>query len=207
MAGIMKKEVNYFDKFVAGVCLCRDAARKVLGMLTDERMSKEEREVVHEIEHAADRHVHEMFEHLNHSFITPIDRDDIIEIVKETDNVIDGIDAVATEFWLLHIDSLIPEAKKMAELIVRSCETMVIMMQELKHYKKNSKLMEHIIEINNIEEEGDEIYRNTVYRLFAPGTDALYAMKWRSVIELMENVLDACENVADTVHSIITKAS
>lgn len=207
MPGLIKKEVNYFDKFVEGAEFCREAAVKVHCMLRDNSISKEEREFVHGIEHAADRHVHEMFEHLNHSFLTPIDRDDIIEIVKETDNVVDGIDAVASEFWLLHINKLIPEAEKMAGLIVRSCQSMVEMMQELKHYKKNSKLMERIIEINCIEEEGDRIYQETVHKLFAPGADALFAVKWRSVIDLMENVLDACENVADTVQSVITKAS
>jgi predicted phosphate transport protein (TIGR00153 family) len=207
MPGLFKKEVNYFDQFIRGVSFCKEASEKLLGMLADNNVDSIERDTIHNIEQEADKHVHVMFEHLNHSFITPIDRDDIIEIVKETDNVTDGIDAVATEFWLMHIDSLLPESKRMMELIAKSCGIMVIMMQELKQYKKNNKLMERIIEINNIEEEGDRIYCDTIYKLFAPGADAFYAVKWRSIIDLMENVLDACENVADTVQSIVTKAS
>lgn len=208
MAGIIKKEVNYFDQFIAGVTYCKRAADALLVMLADDKVNGCERESIHRIEQEADKHVHEMFFHLNHSFITPIDREDIIEIVKETDNVTDGIDAVAQEFWMLHIDRLLPQSRRMAELIVKSCTAMMEMMQELKqHTKKNNKLMERIIEINNIEEEGDQIYREMLYELFAPGADAMHAVKWRAVIEMMENVLDNCENVADTVQSIITKSS
>ncbi len=208
MPGMIKKEVNYFDQFTSGVSFCKKAADALLMMLSDEKVNTCERESIHRIEQEADKHVHEMFSHLNHSFITPIDREDIIEIVKETDNVTDGIDAVAQEFWMLHIDHLIPQSRRMAELIVKSCTALVEMMQELKqHNKKNNRLMERIIEINNIEEEGDQIYRETLYELFAPGADAMMAVKWRAVIDLMENVLDNCENVADTVQSIMTKSS
>ena len=208
MPGLVKKEVNYFDQFTVGVRYCKSAAETLLKMLSDEKVNACERETIHAIEQEADKHVHMMFEHLNHSFITPIDREDIIEIVKETDNVTDGIDAVAQEFWMLHIERLIPPSRRMAELIVKSCTAMVDMMAELKQRaKKNNRLMECIIEINNIEEEGDAIYREALYELFAPGADAMHAIKWRAVIEMMENVLDNCENVADTVQSIITKSS
>jgi uncharacterized protein len=207
MAGIIRKETNYFDQFIIGVGFCKQAADALLAMLADEKVNREERQAVHIIEQEADKHVHVIFERLNQSFITPIDRTDIIEITKETDNVTDGIDAVAQEFWMLHLESLIPEARQMAELIVRACSLMADMMQELKHYKKTNKLLERIIEINVIEEEGDTIHREAVHRLFAPGADPMYSVKWRSIIEIMENVLDACENVADIVQSIVTKAS
>ncbi len=205
MSRIFKKEVNYFDQFVVGVEHCKRAADQLLAMLNDERLNNEEREVIHRIEQEADKHVHLMFNNLNHSFITPIDRDDIIEIVKETDNVTDGIDAVAEEFYMLHIDHLLPASRTMAELIVKSCARMVDMMTELKQFKKNNNVMQHIIEINNIEEEGDRIYRQAVYELYAPGADMGVAFRWRCILNLLEGVLDDCENVADTVQSIMTK--
>ncbi len=205
MSRVFKKEVDYFEEFTTGVGFCKRAAEALLATLNDEKLNNMERETIHKIEQEADKHVHSMFNHLNHSFITPIDREDIMQIVSETDNVTDGIDAVSEEFYMMHIDKLLPASRTMAELIVRSCTHMVAMMEELKQFKKNNKLMEQIIEINNIEEEGDKIYREAVYNLFAPGQDAMLAIKWRSILDLMENVLDNCENVADTVQSIITK--
>lgn len=205
MAPIFKKEVNYFDQFVVGVGYCKRAAEQLLATLNDERLNNEERETIHRIEQEADKHVHMMFNELNHSFITPIDRDDIIEIVKETDNVTDGIDGVAEEFYMLHIDHLLPAAKTMAELIVKSCGEMVEMMTELKQFKKNNNIIKHIIAINDIEEEGDRVYREAVYELYNPGQDLGQAAKWRLVFNLLENVLDTCENVADTVQTIMTK--
>ncbi len=205
MSRVFKKEVDYFEEFTIGVGFCKRAAEALLATLNDEKLNNMERETIHKIEQEADKHVHSMFNHLNHSFITPIDREDIIQIVSETDNVTDGIDAVSEEFYMMHIDKLLPASRSMAELIVRSCTHMVAMMEELKQFKKNNKLMEQIIEINNIEEEGDKIYREAVFTLFAPGQDAMLAIKWRSILDLMENVLDNCENVADTVQSIITK--
>lgn len=205
MSRVFKKEVDYFEEFTTGVGFCKQAAEALLAMLNDEKLNNLERESIHKIEQEADKHVHGMFDHLNHSFITPIDREDIIQIVSETDNVTDGIDAIAEEFWMMHIDRLMPASRTMAELIVRSTTHMVAMMEELKQFKKHNKLKEQIIEINNIEEEGDKIYREAVYAMFAPGQDPLVAIKWRSILDLMENVLDSCENVADTVQSIITK--
>lgn len=205
MSRVFKKEVDYFEQFIIGVSHCRRAAEALQAMLTDEQLNNPERESIHKIEQEADKHVHSMFNHLNHSFITPIDREDIMQIVSETDNVTDGIDAVAEEFWMMHIDRLIPASRNMAELIVRACAALVRMMEELKQFKKNNNLKEYIIEINDIEEEGDKIHREAVYELFTPGQDPLMAVKWRSILDLMENVLDNCENVADTVQSIITK--
>ena len=106
---------------------------------------------------------------------------------------------------MMHIDRLIPASRTMAELIVRATAALVRMMEELKLFKKHNTLMEHIIEINDIEEEGDKIHRESIYALFSPSQDPLMAVKWRSILDLMENVLDNCENVADTVQSIITK--
>lgn len=205
MSRVFKKEVDYFEQFTTGVGYCKQAADALLAMLNDENLNNLERESIHKIEQEADKHVHTMFNHLNHSFITPIDREDIIQIVSETDNVTDGIDAVAEEFWMMHIDRLIPASRTMAELIVRATAALVRMMEELKLFKKHNTLMEHIIEINDIEEEGDKIHRESIYALFSPSQDPLMAVKWRSILDLMENVLDNCENVADTVQSIITK--
>jgi uncharacterized protein Yka (UPF0111/DUF47 family) len=144
-------------------------------------------------------------EKLNKSFITPFDREDIYTLIKEMDNVIDFIEATSHRFNMLNITSIRPDALLLSSLIIECTKEITEIMLELKDMKKSKTIEKRIIEVNRIENMGDEIYRKAIYELFLNEKDAKEVIKWKETYEHLENTLDACEDVANIVEGIIMK--
>ena len=144
-----------------------------------------------------------MCERLNVAFITPIDRDDIYRIAKETDDITDSIERVANDMWVMHVDHITADMRLMGQYVVNACEKLVQLMSEIKNHKKSNKLYEYTVEINHIEEQGDKCYKNAIWELFEKEKDPIALIKAQSVYKSLEDALDDCEDVADCVESII----
>jgi uncharacterized protein Yka (UPF0111/DUF47 family) len=144
---------------------------------------------------------------LNRSFITPIEREDIIQLSRNIEETIDTIDEVAIMFNLLSVTDVRREAKDLGVLIVKSCGYLREAAEEFVNFKKSKKLMPLLIEINHIEEEADRLYQNSVKKLFSQETNVLDVIKWKNIFDTMEKVLDTCENVADVMEGVIIKNS
>ncbi len=201
------KDVNYFDLFIDAAKVCDKAAQKLSTMLCSTENYMLDAKEIHEIEHEGDTLYHTLYDHLNRSFITPIEREDILEIARYIEETIDTIDEVAIMFKMLSIRSIRPEAKELVKLIEKSCAALVEATIEFKHFKKSKKLPALLVEINHIEEEGDTLYQETIQNLFANEKDVLEVVKWKSIFDTLEEVLDATENVADVMEGVIMKNS
>ena len=103
---------------------------------------------------------------LNRSFITPIDREDIHLIAKELDNITDSIESTAHRFRMFNVKSITPDAIKLTNLIVACTRRVRDLMGEMKNMKTSKVLKKKIIEVNRIENEGDEIFRSAIANLF-----------------------------------------
>jgi len=198
-----RTEMDYFDMFVKGVQYALDAAKMLKALLDDGRVTQERVSAVKKIENDADIHMHKMCEQLNVAFITPIDRDDIYRIAKETDDITDSIERVANDLWVMHVDHITPDMRLMGQYVVDACEALVQLMSEIKHHKKSNKLYEYTVEINRIEELGDKCYKNAIYELYGREKDPIALIKAQNVYKVLEDALDDCEDVADCVESII----
>lgn len=199
----MAREMDYFDMFVKGVQYALDAAKILKALLDDGRVSQERVAQIKKIENDADIHMHKMCEQLNVAFITPIDRDDIYRIAKETDDITDSIERVANDLWVMHVEHITPDMRLMGQYVVDACEALVQLMSEIKNHKKSNKLYEYTVEINRIEEMGDKCYKNAIYELFGKEKDPIALIKMQNVYKVLEDALDDCEDVADCVESII----
>ena len=156
---VIKKDANYFDLFVKGVGYALAAAEQLHEMLSSDAITEEKILAIKKIEQDADNHMHMVAAQLNVAFITPIDRDDIYRIARETDDITDSMDSIASKLWIMHVKRITPSMKQMAEYCVKACEALVKLMSEIKHHKKNNKLKEYTVEINRIEEMGDRCYK------------------------------------------------
>jgi uncharacterized protein Yka (UPF0111/DUF47 family) len=156
-------------------------------------------------EQDCDKLVHAIMRKLNSSFVTPLDREDIDHIGHVMDNVVDGIEAAAQCFTMYNVTTIKPEAKAMSALIVRCTAELLQLMVELKRMKRSTTLQQIIIEINSIENEGDDIYRNALNSLFVKDADAVEIIRWKDMFELLENTIDACEDVANIVEGVVMK--
>lgn len=205
MFRITRKEEVFFTMFENTADMACTAAKKLNDLINNYTDVDKKIDSIQEIEHKCDQLVHSIVEQLNRSFITPIDREDINEIAKVLDNIADAIEDTAHRFRLFDIKAVTEDAKKMSDLLVICTEELKLVMTELKNMKTSKILCKKIIEVNRIENEGDNIYRNAMASLFTSGMDALEIIKWKEIYEFLENSLDACEDVANIVEGVVMK--
>ena len=200
------KEMNYFEVFNNMAVCTLEAAKKLEDMLGNYSDVGAKADAIHDIEHRSDNLFHEMTRELNRAFITPIDREDILQIADGIDSITDAIEDVSNLFDMLSIDVVEPEAFDMAKLIIRGAEALLEAIREFHQYKQPKKLTQLIIEVNHVEEEGDRVHRRVIRALYQSKTlDVLTIVKWKEIYDMMETVLDSCEDVADMLEGLAIK--
>ncbi len=207
MAG--KKDNKYFDSFVDMVNYSCEAAEYLQEIINnyDPETIKDNLKKMHEIEHAGDLTRHTMIKSLAKEFITPIEREDIMEMADAIDNVTDKIEDVALRLYMFNIKEIRDDAKKNAEVIVKCTESLRDALMEFHNFRKSKTIHEKIIEINTLEEEADQLYIAAVRHLFKSVDDGVTAASWNQVFHYMEDVCDACEDASDVIESVIMKNS
>lgn len=205
MFRMTQKEAIFFDMFVETAESTCKAAEMLVDLMINYSSVDKKIGAIEEMEHQCDQHIHKILEQLNRSFITPIDREDIYLIAKELDNITDSIESAAHRFSMLNVTVIRDDAKKLARLIEKSTKELKIVMAELKNMKKSTLLKEKIIEVNRLEDEGDDVFRKAVTDLFTTEKDAVEVIKWKEIYEYLEGTLDACEDVANIVEGVVMK--
>jgi len=160
---------------------------------------------IREEEHAADQLAHQALERLDRTFITPFDREDIHTLVGELDDIIDGVDALAKRFPLFHIKAIEENFLKQTGVLVDATTTVDQAVRKLRHSRKLSELSESLIKVHHQESVGDDNHHAAMSRLFDGHVDALEVMKWKELYDLIEDAIDGCEDVCNTLERIVLK--
>ena len=204
-----KGDRYYFDNFIECVeCSC--LAATLLGE-TVKNYSRSKltqvREQIHEIEHEADGKKHELMFMLNKAFITPIEREDVISLAQNLDDITDTIEDVFLRIYICDVDAIKDTAVAMTELVISACAALKTAMEEFPEFRKSTKLKEHLIRINDLEEEGDNLYIEGMRELHTGGCEPLEVIAWRDIYSYLERCMDACEHAADVIETVIMKNS
>lgn len=202
-----KNGYSYFAFFREMIdCAC-EAATALNSMFSDYQPAnlRQEADAIHRIEHDADLKKHDMMSHLLREFLPPIDREDIVNISHVLDEVVDLIEEVVICLYMNNIQKCRADVMPMVSLISKQCEELKKLMAEFENYKKSDKLMESIIVINTLEEEGDRLYLEAMRSLTLGCADALELVAWRDIYSSLEDCCDACEKVADAVEEVVMK--
>lgn len=202
---VSKKEGIFFDWFIEFAQLANKAAEALEDLVHDYTDVSEKILIIEKYESECDLLVHNIFARLYTSFITPIDREDIDRIAHEMDDIVDNIEAAAHRFRMYNVSEIKDEAKALSCLITLCTSELVDLMVELKIMKKSKTLQKKIIEINRIENEGDNTYRAAIRELFLTGSDAVEIIKWKDMFEWLEDCIDACEDVANIIEGVVMK--
>lgn len=205
-----KKDNNYyFDTFEKCISYANEAAILLKDCFDnfDAGNLKVHIDEMHGIEHTADGVKHELMERLMKEFLPPIEREDIVELARTIDDVVDTVEDVLLGMYMYNITELRSEVKEFANLIARCCAGLAEMAKELANFKKSALLKERIVEINGLEEEGDRLYIEAIRRLYTEEKDAVAILTWTTLYDRLEKCCDSCEDVADTVEQIIMKNS
>ena len=206
MFRITPKEEIFFDFFVEIVQKNVKAAELFYDLMNDYKNVGEKVKQIEVIEHDCDAIVHKVFRQLDASFITPIDREDIHLIAKELDDITDEVEMTAQRFIMFNVDNIKGDAIKMAKLIVDATKELEVLVTDLRFMKKKTeKIHNKIIDINKIENDGDYIFRAAMKELFSSEKDVMEVVRWKSIYNYLEAVLDSCENVANIIEGIVMK--
>lgn len=205
MFRITRKEGIFFDMFAETVQKSYDAAILLLDLMKNYTDVINKVKEIEEVEHESDKYVHKILAQLNKSFITPIDREDIYLIAKELDNITDDIEATAHRFKMFNVKDIKEDAIKLVEMIVLCTKELKEIMIEMNNMKRSKTLKDKIIEVNRIEDDGDNIFRAAITNLFINEKDAIEVIKWKEIYEYLENTLDACEDVANIIEGVVMK--
>jgi len=204
-----KKHYNYFEKFVELVSISYQCAEILNDTLTnfDPKNLGQKVDEIHKIEHSGDLLNHELMSRLATEFIAPIEREDIVTLSQQIDDLTDAIEDVLIKIHIFNVTSLKPQVLKFTKLIIESCQALKEVLEEFPNYKRSTKLNAKIVEVNNLEEEGDKLYYSTVRNLYSSSNDPVELLVWTEIFDLLEKCCDACEMTADTVESIVMKNS
>jgi uncharacterized protein len=163
-------------------------------------------QAINDLEHKGDQITHEIFKGLNKVFITPLDREDIMELASKLDDVMDGIEATMARFDYLNITYTDTYMKEFSAVIVSSCQHILDAFKLLSK-KKYLQIMEHAVKINSLENEGDRLMREGIREIFLQKKDIYEDIKLKAVYERLEETTDACEDVANILESVVLRYS
>ncbi len=175
-------------------------------LLNDFTHIEQKRAKLKEVEHEADKLVHNIFYELNSTFITPIDREDIAELTSGLDDIMDNTYAAANRIYLYEISEPTKAMKELVQCLRTIIDQLVIMLSKFQDLKNSRETNDFCIEINRLENVADEIYTQALAELFK-GKDSIQIMKLKEIYEYLENATDSCEDVANTISDILVKNS
>jgi predicted phosphate transport protein (TIGR00153 family) len=158
-----------------------------------------------ELEHQGDEAAHAIIEHLNKTFITPFDREDIHELTKELDNITDMIYNIARRLAIYRFNEVNETLVNFASVIEKSVQEVASVVKGLNNLKNSKSIQESCVEINRLENVGDAMRDSALAELFDTIKDPILVIKWKEIYEFAETVLDICEDVANVVESILVK--
>ena len=204
-----KQDSFYFETFITCIDYSCQAAHLLHQVMSDYDPSqiKEKLDEMHTLEHSADVKKHEMLNVLAKAFITPIEREDIMLLSQNIVVVTDQIEDVLLRLYCNNVHSIRPDALKLSEVMIRVCEEAKNMAREFADFKHSKTLHTHIVNINTMEEEADELFISSLRTLHTTCSDPLQVITWREIYTFMEKCVDACEHVADCIESVVMKNS
>jgi predicted phosphate transport protein (TIGR00153 family) len=201
---LIPRKSIFFTQFSQHAQNALEAAEALDRLFTDFTDVEKKVRDIHAIEHYGDKLTHEIMRELNETFVTPLDREDIIGLASKIDDVTDVSYDVSEVVQLYKVTQIRPTAQRQTKVLVAAVGEMVSMMNNLEGLKD---LDSHLIKIHTYENEGDQVFRDAVADLFARETNAIEIIKWKDIHSLIEVALDRCEDVANIVEMIKIKHS
>jgi predicted phosphate transport protein (TIGR00153 family) len=155
-------------------------------------------------EHEGDRITHDIIYRLNHTFVTPIDREDILALASSLDDIVDYTEEVADYLGLYKVEAPMDQAIRLARVLREASVQIAEAIPLLYGFRDISR---YTVEINRLENEGDRITREAVASLFDGGIDPMVVIRWKDIFERLEAAIDATERVANIIEGIVIKNS
>lgn len=203
----MPREGKFFDQFRDLAELIVQGSRELVVLITSINDLERLRYNIEAIEKKGDKVTHNTVQLLHKTFITPIDRNDIHQLITNMDDILDLIEDTAQSISMYDIRAVTPDAKRLAEICVGCAEKVKAAVELLSNMDNAAAIMEVCGEIDRLESEADHVMRTAMAKLFRDEADVRELIKLRAIYELLEEITDRCEDVANIIEGIVLENS
>jgi uncharacterized protein len=200
---LVPQKREFFDLYNNAAANAVEISQRLIDLLDEFPQGAENRmRDIKELEHAGDRMTHDLVDLINRTFVTPFDRDDMYRLAGVLDDICDNIDDSAEKIVGYGVQDIRDQARAQAELIQRCATKLCEAIGKLEGFKDSKR---QLIELRELEDEGDRLARAAVSDLFSGSTDPIALIRWKDIHEQLEEAVDACENAADVLEAILVK--
>ncbi len=193
---------EFFDLFERAGTNIVEAAALLDRMLHEFPDSADLAHDIRACEQRGDLIVHEVIARLNQTFVTPIDREDILQLSSALDDIVDYTEEVADFLGLYKIEAPMEPAQRLARVLLDATREIAAAIPKIRHF---ADISAHTVEAHRIENEGDRITREALAALFEHGTDTMVVIRWKDIYERLESAIDATERAAYILEGIVIK--
>ena len=203
---LLPREEHFFDLLERGAGLVRE-----IGVLLDDCCASRcvDREAMvarmHQLEHDSDDVIADVYEALNRTFVTPLDRSDIYQLASALEGIVDDVFGTALQLVVHAMEDLPPGSCELAGLIQRASEAVEAAVSDLRGMRNPTRIREQCDLLDRLESEGDRIFRMRIAEMFRTESDAIRLIKHKEFLEGLEDTLDACNDVGDALLTIVIK--
>lgn len=198
------RDTVFYDLFAASAQNVRDGVRLLSQALAADSDRVGIAEELKNVEHKGDEHTHEIIRRVNSTFVTPFDREDIYRLAGGLDDILDDVEAALDMMVLYRVGDLPAETGDLVDVLDRAADLTADAMPRL---RTMGDLRDYWIEVNRLENQGDQTYRRLLARIFSGEYDALTVHKLKDVVDTLESAIDGFETVANIVEQIALKES
>ncbi len=199
------REEGFFDLFEQSAQNMVKTAQELKRMVNTCKDTKRSAAEIAELEHQGDNITHQIIAQLHRTFVTPLDREDIVLLAHSLDDVTDLIHSAADAMFIYKIECPAPRAMELADIIVQAAIEVEKAIPQLRHPKELKNIFPRCVEINRLENMADIVFRSAMGELFDDSTDIAQIIKWREIYQYMEAATDRCEDVANVLEGVALK--
>ena len=206
MFNFKHKDTDFFDLFVDSAEYFYKCALLMNEVMLDYSKAEAKMDEIINLEHEADEINDKIIDKLNQTFITPIDREDIFALANGLDDGVDFLQGTLQRMVMYRTGQSKEGAIALSRLLIECTEELIKAFTLLKNIRSNQhQILECTRKIGKLESEGDRLYRKEVAYLFECIKDPIEIIKWKEILEYLENTLDHCEDVSDMIRGVVMK--
>jgi len=199
---LIPREVQFFTLFMATTAEIKAAAVHLEEMFAGDQPDESKIGIIRDAEHRCDTLTHDTIQRLHRTFITPFDREDLYAMATSLDNVMDSIDQAASLIENYRIRVVPSGAQDLVHIVTQSTERLHTAMEAL---AAKDPVQPHAVEINRLENEADRLYQEAIQALFDTETDPIRLIKSKDLLDVLEQITDRCEDVANVIEGVVVK--
>lgn len=204
-----KDDAYYFENFILCAKQSEEAAHFLAEIMQNFEADqlKSQLNQMHAIEHQGDQYKHEMMDKLVKAFITPIEREDIVQLSSNIDDMTDKVEDVLMCMFYNRMNTIRPDSLELIRIVNECYEEVVVLLNEFKDFKHSTTIHEHVVKINTLEEEADRLFIKCMYNLHDTSNDIHEVLAWRDIYRYLEKCTDMAEHVGDVIETVLMKNS